>query len=41
MQPKDQLVFQFNRAAAYSSALAHHPNRFYKLLQASGLATSA
>lgn len=33
MEPKDQLVFQFNRAAAYSSSLALSPDRFFELLK--------
>jgi hypothetical protein len=37
MQPKDQLVFQFARAAAYSATLAQNPDRFVHLLQSSGL----
>ncbi len=37
MQPKDQLVFQFTRAAAYSAILAQNPDRFVHLLQSSGL----
>ena len=37
MQPKDQLVFQFTQAAAYSSSLAKFPNRFFQLLESSGL----
>jgi len=30
--PKDQLLFQWTRAAAYSSSLAAHPERFYQLV---------
>ena len=41
MRPKDQLVFQFNRAAEYSDSLSQRPDRFYELLKASGLAASA
>lgn len=37
MEPKDQLVYQWSRAAAFSSDLAADPNRFYSLLQAAGL----
>jgi len=33
-QPKDQLVFQFQRAADYSASLASHPDRFFQLLTA-------
>jgi hypothetical protein len=32
LQPKDQLLFQWKRAAAYSASLASHPDRFYHLL---------
>lgn len=34
LQPKDQLLMQWNRAAEYSSSLAQHPSRFKELLQA-------
>lgn len=34
-QPKDQLVFQFQRAADYSASLASHPGRFFDLVTAS------
>jgi hypothetical protein len=40
-QPKDQLVFQFNRAAAYSAALAQRPARFFELWQSSGFGAGA
>ena len=33
LEPKDQLLFQWDRAAAYSASLASHPERFYQLLQ--------
>ena len=33
LQPKDQLLLQWERAAAYSANLASHPDRFYQLLQ--------
>ena len=33
MAPKDQLLFQWSRAAEYSAQLAAHPDRFYQLLQ--------
>ena len=33
LQPKDQLLFQWNRATAYSASLASHPERFYQLVQ--------
>ncbi len=32
LQPKDQLLFQWRRAAAYSASLANSPDRFYQLL---------
>jgi hypothetical protein len=32
LQPKDQLLFQWSRAAAYSASLASRPDRFYQLL---------
>ena len=35
LQPKDQLVFQFERAADYSASLVLHPDRFVQLLTAS------
>jgi hypothetical protein len=37
MEPKDQLLFQWNRAAVYSNSLAHQPDRFYQLLQSARL----
>lgn len=37
MEPKDQMLFQWNRAAAYSDSLAHQPDRFYQLLHSAGL----
>jgi hypothetical protein len=40
-QPKDQLVFQFNRAAAYSVALARRPARFFELWQSPGFGAGA
>jgi hypothetical protein len=33
LQPKDQLLYQWQRAAAYSADLALHPDRFHQLLQ--------
>lgn len=36
-EPKDELLFQWQRAADFSSTLAHHPDRFYTLLKANGL----
>ncbi len=41
MQPKDQLVFQFTRAAAYSASLSKDPDRFFQLLESSGLGSIA
>lgn len=32
LAPKDQLLFQWSRAAAYSASLAKHPDRFYQLV---------
>jgi len=40
-EPKDQLVFQFQRAADYSASLASHPDRFLQLLIAARRAWSA
>jgi hypothetical protein len=37
MARKDQLLFQWNRAAAYSASLARKADRFYQLLQSAGL----
>jgi hypothetical protein len=34
LEPKDQLLYQWNRAAAYSSSLAANADRFYNLLTA-------
>ena len=34
-EPKDQLVFQFQRAADYSASLASRPGHFFQLLTAS------
>ena len=33
LEPKDQLLFQWKRATAYSSSLASNPDRFYRLMQ--------
>lgn len=33
LAPKDQLLFQWTRAATYSSSLANHPERFHQLLE--------
>jgi len=33
LQPKDQLLYQWRQAAAYSSSLALHPDRFHQLLE--------
>jgi hypothetical protein len=35
--PKDELLFQWQRAADFSANLALHPDRFYMLLKANGL----
>jgi hypothetical protein len=35
LQAKDQLLFQWERAAAYSASLASHPDRFYQLIEKS------
>jgi Glycosyl hydrolase family 20, catalytic domain len=35
--PKDQLLFQWQRAADFSASLALNPDRFYLLLKANGL----
>jgi Glycosyl hydrolase family 20, catalytic domain len=34
LAPKDQLLFQWKQAAAYSAALASHPVRFHELISA-------
>jgi hypothetical protein len=34
LEPKDQLVYQWQRAADYSASLAAHPDRFFQLLTA-------
>jgi Glycosyl hydrolase family 20, catalytic domain len=34
LEPQDQLLYQWNRAAAYSASLASQPNRFYQLIEA-------
>jgi hypothetical protein len=36
--PKDQLLFQGQRAADFSANLALHPDRFFTLLKANGFA---
>jgi hypothetical protein len=33
LQPKDQLVFQWQRAANYSAYLLNHPDHFYQLIE--------
>jgi hypothetical protein len=38
LQPKDQLLFSWRRASAYSASLALHPEHFYQLLTASARA---
>jgi len=35
LEPKDQLLFQWKRATAYSSSLASNRDRFYRLMQMS------
>ena len=32
LEPKDQLLFQWERATAYSASLASHPDRFYQIM---------
>lgn len=32
LEPKDQLLFQWNRAAAFSASLAAHPDRFHQIM---------
>ena len=39
-QPKDQLVFEFQRAADYSASLAADPNRFFRLVATPTAASS-
>lgn len=39
-EPKDQLLFQWQRATDYSASLASHPDRFYQLLVAAHLPTA-
>jgi hypothetical protein len=34
LEPQDQLLYQWNRATAYSASLASQPNRFYQLIEA-------
>jgi Glycosyl hydrolase family 20, catalytic domain len=34
LEPQDQLLYQWERATAYSGSLASHPDRFYQLVQA-------
>ena len=34
LEPKDQLVYQWQRTADYSASLASHPDRFFQLLTA-------
>jgi hypothetical protein len=40
-EPKDQLLFQWQRAADFSASLALNPDRFYLLLKANGLLSPA
>lgn len=37
MQPKDQLVFQWEQATAFSTGLARQPDKFHAMLQGAGL----
>jgi hypothetical protein len=37
LAPKDQLLFQWRRATAYSASLASHPDRFYQLITRANL----
>jgi hypothetical protein len=37
MNPKDQLVFQWSRAAAFSAELSAHPDRFFATLHSADL----
>ncbi len=41
MEPKDQLVFQWSRAAAFSAELAAAPDRFVAILRTAGLAVAS
>ncbi|AXC15855.1 hypothetical protein ACPOL_6643 [Acidisarcina polymorpha] len=41
LQPKDQLLFQWERASAYSASLASDPERFHRLLESSTRMRSA
>jgi len=34
LEPKDQLVYQWQQPRDYSASLANHPDRFYQLLKA-------
>jgi hypothetical protein len=36
LQPKDQLLFQWERAAKYSAYLASHPDHFFQLMEKAG-----
>lgn len=40
LAPKDQLLYQWTRAAAYSASLASNPERFYRLITKSELVRS-
>jgi Glycosyl hydrolase family 20, catalytic domain len=40
MEPKDQLVFQWSRAAGFSADLAARPDRFFAILHSTGLAVA-
>ena len=37
LEPQDQLLYQWNRATAYSASLASQPNRFYQLIKPQNL----
>lgn len=37
LEPKDQLLFQWERAATYSASLASHPDRFYQCIEKAAL----
>jgi Glycosyl hydrolase family 20, catalytic domain len=41
MEPKDQLVFQWSRAAAFSAELAAAPGRFLAILRSAGMAVTS
>jgi hypothetical protein len=41
MEPKDQLLFQWSRAAGFSADLAATPDRFFAVLRSAGLAVAS